>query len=468
MRQQEVDVVILGGGSAGELAAALLAEAGQRVALVEVDRIGGACPFFACMPSKALLHSAALRAAMIANGTRIGAAGSKWSPGDTGEAWRAAVNWRDQVTEGRDDSEHARLLEKAGVQLLRAWGTIQSEHSVAAGDTLLRCRHIIMATGSEAIIPPVDGLEEAEPWTSEAALVSGHLPSSLIVLGAGAVGCELSQVYARFGTEVCLVDKAPVPLSSEEPEASGLVAEVLAQDGVSLRLGARARSVAVGTDGYKLALHSGETLRAEKLLLASGRRPRTRGLGLENLGVDPDGPLEVDDFGEVPGHRGLWAAGDITGVAPFTHTAKYQARVVASNVLGKRVRADYRAIPRCVFTDPSVAAVGMTSAAAQEAGIRTVAATVALGSTARSSVEGSTCGAVGLLADLERAILIGAFLVGPSAEESIGQAAVGIQCRIPVRALSGVVAPFPAFAEAYDDALRQIVAQLPEPAAVPG
>jgi dihydrolipoamide dehydrogenase len=275
------------------------------------------------------------------------------------------------------------------------------------------------------------------------------------------VGCELSQVYARFGVDVTLVEAAPRVVPSEEPVVGERLGAELEASGVRLHLGAKVVEARPAPSGCELSLDDGATVGAEQVLVAVGRRPNVDGLGLDILGVEPGSAgLEVDERCRVQGQTQVWAAGDVTGVAPYTHTANYQARVIGTNLVGGQAVADYRAVPRAVYTDPSVAAVGLTEASAAEQGIDVVSAAFDLGDTARTVSEGSRGGCLILVADRHRRVLVGASAVGPHADAWIGQALVAIRAEVPLATLVDVVQPFPTFSEAYFPALQDLAAQV--------
>lgn len=481
------DVVVLGAGSAGEYVASELARAGKAVALVEAARVGGECPFVACMPSKALLASAALRH-MAGRAHLLGATSAPLQLDEPGAAWAAAVARRDEVAAHRDDTEAARSLVAAGVTLLRGWGRITGPGRLRVeypGDGARAQDHrgqdhgvqdhggqdhkwddLVVATGSTAVVPPIPGLSGVAHWTSDQALSSDHLPASLAVIGGGPVGCELAQIYARFGVSVTIVEVAERLLAAEEESISNLLATALAGDGIRLLLGTKV--ISAEADGERVLLTvvqaDGVTPQPpviiDQVLIATGRRATVDGFGLETLGISHDGPIDVDACCRVLGQDRVWAAGDVTGIAPFTHTANYQARVCISNLTGGKAQADYRAIPRAAYTDPPVASVGMTAASARAKGIDVVVASADVGQTARASAEGDSDGRLCLVADRRRGVLVGASAIGPNADEWICEALLAVRAEIPVVLLADVVHPFPTFSEAYEPPLRELAALL--------
>jgi dihydrolipoamide dehydrogenase len=398
------DVVVLGGGSAGEAVARGLAERGRSVAVVEEHLVGGECPYLACMPSKAMLHAAA----------------QGWS-------WADAVRFRDEVADHRDDTQTAQSLQEAGVDVVRARGVVTRPGAVRAGAQELRYRDLVVATGAQAVLPPLDGLDRAAVWTSDDALASDELPPRLLVLGGGPVGCELAQVYARFGAQVTLVESSEHLLPKDPPFVGATVCAALERDGVQVRLGEELDRAP-----------DGDT----RLLVAVGKKPRVEGLGLELLGVVPDeqGAIGVDERCRVIDH--VWAVGDVNGVAPYTHAANYQAKVVVDNLTGRERRADHRAIPRTVYTDPAVFCVGDTSGEP--------AARMRLRDTARALVEERDDGEVALWVDPARRVVIGAAAVGPAADSWGAELTLAIRAEVPVDVLADLVHAFPTFAEALE------------------
>lgn len=454
------DVVVLGAGSAGESISEGLAERGRRVALVESLRVGGECPYVACMPSKSLLRSAQARSDARTVRDLGGAATAPTLDGDD-DAYRRAVTRRDDIAEHRDDAGAAEGVESAGVVLVRGHGTVVRPGVVDVDGRELSCTDLVLASGSHPVAPDIPGLVDVPTWTSDEALSTQERPASLIVLGGGAVGCELAQVHVRFGVRTTLVESGPQVAGKEEPGIAALLAQVLRDDGVDLRLGVAAERAELTEDGSaRLHLSDGTSVSAERVLVAVGRTPSTDGLGLDVLGIatSDSGAVEVDDHCRVVGQAHVWAAGDVTGEAPYTHTANYQARVVVENLLGGDRVADLRAIPRAVYTDPAVASVGLAEAQAREQGIDAVSAVMDLGEVARTSTEGSGGGRLVLTADRTRGVLIGAAAIGPHADEWLSEATLAIRAEVPLSVLADVVHAFPTFGEAYEPPLRELAA----------
>jgi len=435
-----IEVVILGGGSAGE-AIWEACDGPLSITVVEERRVGGECPYVACMPSKAMLHAAAE------------ARGSN----DRRAAYRAATERRDRIAEQRDDTHAARHLTRSGATLVRGRGVIVEPGAVAVGDHAIGYEHLVIATGSTAVAPHIPGLDDVSFWTSEDALSCDALPASLLIVGGGAVGCELAQMFGRFGCQVTLVEVSERLMAHEEPFIGELLAGVLQSEGVEVRCGVPIAAAHSSGGGAMLELQDGAALSAERILVATGRAACVRDIGLETLGIepDPDG-IALDDRCRVVGQSNVWAAGDVTGVAPFTHTATYQGRVVAANLAGNHARADYRAIPRCVFTDPVVAAVGMTQADARTRGLSVATASMDVDGTARALTDDMHVGRLELVMDRDRHVLVGAAAIGPHAEEWLAEATLAIRAEVPVSVLADVVHPFPSFSEMYEPPMRDL------------
>jgi pyruvate/2-oxoglutarate dehydrogenase complex dihydrolipoamide dehydrogenase (E3) component len=442
-QEKRYDVIVLGGGSGRQIAGEL-AQAGRSVALVEERLVGGESPYFACMPSKTLLHSAR-----------------------RGETWEHAIARRDEVTRHLDDAPTAAAMAEAGVTVVRGRGTLMRPGAVAVEGVEYGYTDLVVATGSEPVTPAVEGIADVPTWTSDEALTRPDLPRRLVVLGGGPVGCELSQIYAAFGSQVTIVEAAERLLSAEAPFAGDLLADALRRMGADLRLGVSATSAERTETGLRLMLSDGGHIDADRILVAAGRRPRVADLGLERVGVpaDPDRGIAVDVTCQAtvapdaePDGTTVWAAGDVTGLAPYTHAANYQARVVISNVLGKRREADYRAIPRAVYTTPSVYAVGVSPVSAT--GLELVAAGYDLAETARAAVEDDDRGRVELYADRSRGVLVGAAAVGLYAEEWMSEITLAIRAETPLSILTDAVHAFPTYGEAIEPALRELAERL--------
>ncbi|WP_034516853.1 dihydrolipoyl dehydrogenase family protein [Actinomadura rifamycini] len=435
------DAVVLGGGTAGERIAAGLARAGRDVALVEDRLVGGISPYFACLPSTSLLQSAR-----------------------RGEPWELAVARRDALTGGRTDDRAAARMAEAGVTVLRGRGRVAGPGRVEVDGAPHGYAELVVCTGSEPVIPPVDGLADVPLWTSDDALSVPDLPRRLAVLGGGPVGCELAQVYASFGSQVALVEASGRLLAAEAPFAGDVLADALRRTGVDLRLGADVARIERKESGLRFWLSDGGTLDADRVLVAAGRRPRAAGLGLETLGLSPGRGVPVDPTCRVQGvEGGVWAAGDVTGVARTTHAARYQADIVLANLLGGRREADYRAIPRVVHTVPTVYAVGITPGQAAELGIDVAAAGYDLAATARAAVAADVPGRVELYADRARGLLIGAAAAGLHAEEWMSEIALAIRAETPLSLLADVVHAFPTYGESLEAPLRDLAGRLAAP-----
>ena len=433
-----VDVVVLGGGIAGERVAVEAAGGGKSVALVEAGLVGGESPYLACIPSNSLLRSAR-----------------------GGETWENAVARRDALIARLDDSAAAGRLAGAGVSLVRGTGRVTAPgtvtvHSSGDGeDTELSYADLVIATGSEPVAPPIEGLADIQAWTTAEALTCPDLPRRLIILGGGPAGCELAQIYATFGSAVTLVETEDRLLAAEPAFTGEILAEVLRRAGVDLRLGSAAVKASREDGGLAVQLADGTRLEADRLLLASGRRPRLTGLGLEALGIDvtPGKPLTVDQACRVA--DGVWAAGDATGTG-HTHVASYQAGIVAANILGAARVADYRALPRAVYTDPSVFAVGLTPQTAAAAGVALRTAAAALADTARARLDADDAGYVELYAEPDSGMLVGAAAVGPDAADWMAEITLAIRAEIPVKTLADVVHAFPTHGEVLEAPLRAL------------
>ncbi|HYV14750.1 MAG TPA: NAD(P)/FAD-dependent oxidoreductase [Conexibacter sp.] len=448
MGEQSFDVIVIGAGPAGEVAAGRLAQRGKRrVALVERELIGGECSYYACMPSKALLRPGELLdelarvpgAAEAARGRGIDVA--------------AALRRRDEVIHELSDDAQLPWVERHGIELVRGQGEIVGERRVRVGERLLEAREaVIVATGSTAAIPPIPGLAEAQPWTNREATTSGEVPTSLLILGGGPVGVELAQAWRSLGAEVTLIEAVDRLLAREEPFAGEQVADALRARGVELRLGARVTQVARADGRTTVTLEDGSQVSGAQLLVASGRRPRTDDLGLERLGLEPGEPIEIDETLRAHDHDWLYAIGDVNGRTLLTHMGKYQARVAADVIAGEsvRLRADGAVSPRVTFTDPQVAAVGHTLDSAQQAGIAARAIDLETSSTAGASFHGrNEPGTTRFVIDTAEQALAGATFVGPEVAELLHAATIAVVARIPLRTLADAVPAFPTRSELW-------------------
>jgi pyruvate/2-oxoglutarate dehydrogenase complex dihydrolipoamide dehydrogenase (E3) component len=439
------DVIVVGAGPAGEVCAGQLAGEGLDVALVEREPVGGQCSFYACMPSKALLRPAEL----LAEVARV--------PGAREAVTRkldasAALARRDEVIHGLDDAAQLPWLEARGIKLVRGPARLDGERRVVVGDQVLEARRaVVIAVGSGAAIPPVPGLAEISPWTNRAATTAKEVPKRLLVLGGGAVGCELSQAWASLGSEVVLVEALPRLLATEESFASEQLADSLTEQGVDVRTGAKA--VAAGRDDrgtFTLELEGGEKLRGNELLVAVGRKPHTTELGLETVDLKPGATIAVDDQLRVAGHDWLYAIGDVNGRALLTHAGKYQARVAAAAIMNREARAvwDGPLAPRVVFTEPQVAAVGRTLEKALAQGIPARAVDTEIGRTAGASFIGKDAPASArLVIDESRRVIIGATFTGPDMADSLHAATIAIVGEVPLERLIHAIPPFPTRSE---------------------
>lgn len=440
------DVVVLGLGPGGEAVATKLAGAGLDVVAVDQRLVGGECPYYGCVPSKMMVH-AALHVAEARRVPGAGQPGPDWGP--------VARRIREEATDDWDDAVAVKRLEDAGVRFVRGHGRLTGVGQVQVGDSVYDAsRGVVLNTGTEPALPPVEGLAETPYWTNRDAVAVTDLPATMIVIGGGAIGCELAQVFARFGVEVTVVEVADRLLAFEEPEASRLVAEAFAADGIQVRTGVQIQSVSHADGTFTVDLGD-QVLTADKLLVATGRRPNLVDIGLDTVGLDPDARAVATDEQLAAGEK-LWAIGDITGKGAFTHVSMYQADVAARAILGKDGPwADYRAVPRVTFTDPEVGAVGMTEQQASTAGVAVRTATGDLGT--RGWIA-QRAGAVKLVVDADRGVLLGGTVVGPTGGEVLGLLALAVHARVPLDSLASMIYAYPT----YHRAVEPVVVELAE------
>jgi pyruvate/2-oxoglutarate dehydrogenase complex dihydrolipoamide dehydrogenase (E3) component len=438
------DAIVIGAGPAGEVCAGELADGGMRVAIVERELVAGECSYWACIPSKTLLRPGeAVQRAREAPGAAEAVTG--------GVAAEKAFEWRDYMVSDYDDSGQVKWLEDTGIDLLRGAGRIAGRGRVEVGGEEYETDRIVIATGSDPVFPQIEGLDGLDGvWTNREATGMKEVPEHLLVLGAGPVGAEMAQVVRRLGAEVTLIENADRVVAREAKPAGEALGKALAADGIDVRCNHRATSAERTGAGYRLGFEGGGSAEGDRLLVATGRKPRVDGLGLEEAGLERSerGGVKVDE--RLRAGDGVWAIGDATGIWPFTHVGKYQGRVAAADILGKGGRADYRAVPRVVFTDPQIAAVGEPEGA--KTGTAPLPAVARTSTFTRQYAEKPWF--LTLVSDGEK--LTGAYAVGPEAGEWLGQATLAVRAEVPLEVLRDTIQPFPTFSEAYLNAMNDL------------
>jgi len=448
---ESYDVAVIGMGPGGEHVAGTLAERGLRVLGIDNGLVGGECPYWGCIPSKMMIRSAnalaeARRVAQLAGS--IAEVHPDWAP--------VARRIREEATDNWDDRVAVERFVGKGGTFVRGKGRLTGSGRVDVdGVSYSVTRGVVVATGSKPAIPPIAGLDHVPFWTNHEAVETKELPASMIVLGGGAIGCELAQVFARFGVQVSVVEAADHLLPMEEPEAGELLQGVFESEGMHVHVGMTARRVDTDGDGVAVELDGGLVLRAERLLVATGRRADPAAAGLDSVGVDPSArTAPIDERCRVT--DGVWAVGDITGQGAFTHVAMYQAGIVIRDILGGGGPvADYRALPRVTFTDPEVGSVGLTEQQAREGLTSVLVGSTNVPNTARGWIHKvGNEGLIKLVADADRGVLVGATAMGPTGGEVLGALTVAVHAQVPLDTLRSMIYAYPTFHRGIEDALR--------------
>ncbi len=449
MAAEDVDVVVVGLGPGGEALATTLAQAGLKVVGVDERLVGGECPYYGCVPTKMMVRAADA----LAEARRVpDLAGESTT---TPEWEKVAQRIREEATDDWDDTVAVERLEKAGVSFVRGHGRLTGERTVEVDGRTFRARRgVVLNTGTAPAVPPVDGLAGTPYWTNRDAVPAESVPASLGVIGGGAIGAELAQAFARFGSKVTVLEVAPRILAPEEPEASAVVTDVFAGEGIQVLTGVQISTVAYDEGRFTVSA-DGQELTFDRLLVAAGRRPNLSDVGLETVGLDPSArSLDVDERMRVV--DGLWAIGDITGKGAFTHVSMYQSAVAARDLLGEEgPAAGYRAVPRVTFTDPEVGSVGMTEQQARDAGLSVRTGTAQLGSSSRGWIHKAE-GLIKLVEDADRGVLVGATSVGPTGGEVLSMLTTAVHAEVPTGTLRSMIYAYPTFHRAVEDALRDL------------
>ena len=447
-----VDVIVLGMGPGGEDVAERLAVAGLEVVGIDGKLVGGECPYWGCVPSKMMIRAADL----LVEGRRIpGMAGSStieadWAP--------VAGRIRNEAADHWDDTVAVERFERKGGRFVRGWGRLDGPRRVVVGDRTFEARRgVVVNTGTKAFVPPVDGLAGTPYWTNRDAIETEEVPGRLLVMGGGAIGVELGQVFSRFGASVTVIEGTERLLPPEEPEAGELLAEIFRREGIAVHTSAKVTAVRHRHGAFEVALDSGDRLAGDRLLVATGRHVDLAAIGAGSIGIDEsERALPTDDHLRVG--DGVWAIGDITGRGAFTHVSMYQADIVVRQILGEPVTpADYRALPRVTFTDPEVGSVGLGEAAARRAGLRVRTGTGQAPTSTRGWIHKvGNHGFIKLVEDAGRGVLVGATSVGPMGGEVLGLLTLAVHAEVPTESLRHMIYAYPTFHRGMLDALADM------------
>lgn len=447
---ERAHVVVLGMGPGGEHLAGTLASSGLDVVGIDHRLLGGECPYWGCVPSKMMIRAADL----IAEARRLA---------DHGGTATAEPNWtqvaariRNDATDGWDDKVAVERFEKKGGRFVRGTGRITGPSTVAVdGVQYTAERALVIATGTEPVIPTIDGLKSVEYWTNREAIETEEVPASLVVLGGGAIGVELAQVFARFGSRVTVVEGERHLIPMEEFEACELLQDVFAREGIAVATGERATSVSQSGDEIVVRLTSGQQVAGHRLLVATGRRADLEALDVGAAGLDPDARF-IDTDGHMRAGDGIWAIGDVTGKGLFTHVAMYQANVAINDILEKDVvPADYAGLPRVTFTDPEIGSVGLSERDARQQGLDVAIGKADVAKSARGWIHKAE-GFIKLVADKQRGVLVGATSAGPSGGEVLSMLTLAVHARVPIDTLRTMIYAYPTFHRGVEDALRDL------------
>ncbi len=455
MTAEGADAIVVGMGPGGEDAATRMAQAGLSVIGVEGNLVGGECPYYACVPTKMMIRASnsiaeAHRVAELAGSVSLR---TDWAP--------VADRIRTEATDGWDDTVAVERFENSGGRFVRGWGRITAPGEVTVATesgprVLCATKAIVLNPGSAPVIPPVPGLQGTPYWTNRDAVATTTVPESLIVLGGGPVACEFSQVFARFGASVTVLARSRL-LSHDEPEAGALLADVLTGEGLTIRTGVSATSVEHDGDRFTVHLADSDPVRADRLLIATGRQTDLAALGVGAVGLDVTAStIRVDE--RMRAADGVWAIGDVTGCGAFTHMSMYQSRIAVDDILGHPTEsADYRAVPRVTFTDPEVGSVGLSESGARAAGIRVCTGRSAIPQSARGWIHKvGNEGFIKVVADADRDVLVGATSVGPTGGEVLGALALAVHARVPIGTLRQMIYAYPTFHRAIESALEDL------------